>query len=586
MINRFAILSIPDQILAPSVFLGIFLIVFIPYSYNVFLRNRKHEYGILMTLGMSEKEVVRNMILENCVIAVVSLISGLILGTIISFIFYFIIQRVIGINTLSWYFNVNSYKFTAIPYGIIMLITLLSSIFGFMKMKIIDLIKDKFRAEKKRRKSLQGILIAGVVFVCVSVLVMIIGHGTTNMWFVSMGIMFLGLCMIIIHVDTVEQYLAKLVPNYRQGHIMGISFVKYHGKTRSRIGIIAAGLIGFSVFFAGFCAVMYPQLMDYAMSYSPDDLSYSNVFGMNKVEDSEIENLLNQNGVSVKSLKQVDYLRDDAYNILPVSEVNKEFNCDYKISKGKFITVFQYDLNDGLEHETYSPKDLSFNYSGKEVQLQLAGSDIKILFTKNPTFADYTVVVNDADFNEISLESNRKGIIKLYSFDEWKNSKKGIDAVQKYLLEKNHIDEARQKQFYKASSKIDNYINAKQAAEFISFLMLFIICSFCGASNIIIHFKIKAEYEEEERMLSSLYRIGATRKEMLGIIRHKNMYYYMPQVVMGIFIGVFYICTINLVYGYRWAAALGSLLVGVVLVVLQLVVVGRYSRRELLSFDI
>jgi len=54
--------------------------------------------------------------------------------------------------------------------------------------------------------------------------------------------------------------------------------------------------------------------------------------------------------------------------------------------------------------------------------------------------------------------------------------------------------------------------------------MFFIVVLFYGASNVMIHFKIKAEAEEEQRMLSSLNRIGVTSKEMLGMIRHKNIY--------------------------------------------------------------
>ncbi|HEX3029188.1 MAG TPA: ABC transporter permease [Clostridia bacterium] len=579
---------ISSNIYAPSVFVGIFLVLFVPYSNNAFLRKRKYEYGVLMTLGMSEKEVLKNMLLESLVIAGLSLISGLVLGTVISFAFYFIIQHVIGIFALRWQFNVDSYKMTSILYCMTVLLTLVTGIAGFIKTQLIDLIKDKFKAEGKI-KSRPGIFMAGLVFIFVSIMAMVIGYKYgNNTWIVSLGLMFIGLYMIITQVESVGRFIAKIFPDYMKKHITELSFVRQHHKSRSRISIIAAWLVGFSVFFAGLSMVLYPGLISNAMTYSPFDLVYSQVFGKNKVDDSEIQRLLSENGVSVKTVKQVDYLRGGAFNLLPASEVNKEFKCNYQISEGKFVTVFQFDVNDGYGHKIDALETVSIELDDKKMELQSAGKDVKILFNSNPTFANKTLILNDVDYQKIASQNREfwTGIMKLYTFDNWRDSGKGIAAVQKYLMEKNHVDKKEQHAYYRASSRIEAYATAKQSAEFLMFLMFFVVALLCGASNVMVHFKIKAEWEEEKRMLSGLYRIGVTSEEMLGMLKHKNMYYYMPQVMTGLLTGVFYNYAVNEFYGYGWKAAGYSLLVGMALVALQFVVVMRYSRRELLSFDI
>ncbi|WP_158309067.1 hypothetical protein [Desulfosporosinus orientis] len=101
-----------------------------------------------------------------------------------------------------------------------------------------------------------------------------------------------------------------------------------------------------------------------------------------------------------------------------------------------------------------------------------------------------------------------------------------------------------------------------------------------------IHFKIKAEGEEEQRTLSGLYRLGVTSEEMLAMIHHKNLYYFIPQIITGLFMGAFCGYAINEFYGYGWQAAGYSLLFGLGLGVLQFVVVHHYSKRELLGFGI
>lgn len=522
-------------------------------------------------------------------IAGLSLISGLILGTIISFAFYSIIQHVIGISALRWHFNIDSYKVTSILYCVTVLLTLVTGIAGFIKTQIIDLIKENFRPEGER-KPRPGIFLAGVVFILASVLVMVTGYkyGNTNAWFVSLGLMFIGLCMIITQAEIVERFIAGISPDYIKRHIIELSLVRQHYKSQSRISIIAAWLFGFSVFFAGLSAVLYPGLIHNALTYSPYDLVYSQIFGMNNVENNEIEELLNKAGVSVKAVKQVDYLRGRAFNLLPVSEVNKEFNCDYQISEGKFITLFQFDMNDGYGHEMDAPETVDFNLGDEKMELQSVGHDVRILFNRNPTFADKTLILSDTDYHKIASQSRElsPGIMELYSFDDWMDSGKGIAAVQKYLLEKNQVDETEQHIYYRASSKLEAYTTAEQSAEFLMFLMFFVMLLLCGASDVMVHFKIKAEWEEEQRMLSGLYRIGVTSEEMLEMLKHKNIYYYMPQVMIGLLIGAFYNYTVNGFYGYGWRAAGYSLLLGMVFVVLQLVFIFRYSRRELLSFDI
>ncbi|AET70351.1 ABC-type antimicrobial peptide transport system, permease component [Desulfosporosinus orientis DSM 765] len=579
---------ISSNVWAPSLFVGIFLVTFIPYSYQQFMKLRKHEYGILMTMGMSEREVLVNMLLEQCVTAGISLLSGLFLGTLAAFVFYFVIQHGIGVTGLRWYFNPASYKWTALLYGLTILFTLVMSVLGFKKTDLIDLIKDKFRGEKNR-KSKRGRFISGVVLAAVSVPMMILGYVYANsgLWFViSLIFMFAGSGLIIAQVESLDDFWTKVIPGFREGHFLGISFNRQHAKSQVRISIIAAWLLGFCIFFAGSCVVMYPALTKDAIRNSPYDLEYSQIFSKNQVTDSDIASLLAQNGVSVRTVKQVDYLRNGAFNLLPLSEVNEEFGCNYHIPEGKFLMVFQSDLQDGYKHYFSSPSTVGFDCGRDKMELKSVGSDVRILFNRNPTLADHTLVLNDTDYKTIAAVRTdySKGIIKLYSFGNWQDSGKGIAAVQKYLLEKNRVDQSIQQRYYRATSRIESYTLAKQSAEFLLFVMLFAEILFCAASNIMIQFKIKAEAEKEQRILFGLYRLGVTAEEMLAMIRHKNIYYYMPQVITGLFIGSFYGYAVNEFYGFGWQAAVYSLIIGSGLTALQFVVVLRYSRRELLGF--
>jgi predicted lysophospholipase L1 biosynthesis ABC-type transport system permease subunit len=291
--------SISSNIYAPSVLVGIFVVLFIPYSYSAFQRNRKNEYGIFMTLGMSELQAAVNMLLENCIIAGLSLISGLFIGTVISYLFYYIIQNVIGIPGLSWYLNVASYQYTALLYLITVLITLGTGMVSFMKAQLMDLIKERYRAERIG-KQLPGLFAAGIGLILISIIVMITWYRdhSGSALLASLGILFVGTYLVMTHLNGTKKLIAIIDQRYAKRHILELSMISRHQKSRHRIVVIAAWMTGLSVFFVGMLVVSYSSFTKNAINYSPYDMVYSEIFGMNQSDEKESISLLRQNGVT------------------------------------------------------------------------------------------------------------------------------------------------------------------------------------------------------------------------------------------------------------------------------------------------
>lgn len=49
---------ISSNIFAPTVLTALFMILFVPYVYEAFLKSRKQEYAVLITLGVTQYEVI------------------------------------------------------------------------------------------------------------------------------------------------------------------------------------------------------------------------------------------------------------------------------------------------------------------------------------------------------------------------------------------------------------------------------------------------------------------------------------------------------------------------------------------------
>lgn len=75
---------ISSNIIFPSFLSALILILFLPFSYSVFLSARKREYGVLLCLGMRRKEAVHALMLEGLTVSVLALMVALAVGTVLS----------------------------------------------------------------------------------------------------------------------------------------------------------------------------------------------------------------------------------------------------------------------------------------------------------------------------------------------------------------------------------------------------------------------------------------------------------------------------------------------------------------------
>ena len=73
-----------DVISYISVFVAIILGSLILYANNFLIKKRNRELGLYMTLGMGKSKISKILIIETIIVGILSLISGLILGLIVS----------------------------------------------------------------------------------------------------------------------------------------------------------------------------------------------------------------------------------------------------------------------------------------------------------------------------------------------------------------------------------------------------------------------------------------------------------------------------------------------------------------------
>lgn len=146
---------------AISVFVAIVLGFLIVYANYFFIKRRKKELGIYMTLGMSKRKISLILVLETSLMAIIALLVGLFLGVFASQFMSVFTARIFEAD-------MTAYKFIFAPaaafksllyFGIIFLIVILFNTIAIGKVRLIELIYGGRKNETLKLKHM-GLSIA------------------------------------------------------------------------------------------------------------------------------------------------------------------------------------------------------------------------------------------------------------------------------------------------------------------------------------------------------------------------------------------------------------------------------------------
>ena len=138
-----------------SVFVSVILCSLILYANNFLVKKRNKELGIYMTLGMGKIEMSKILVFETIIVGIVSLVSGLILGLLVS-------QGLLILLLKLFEFNMSEYSFvisipaiikTIVYFGIIFLLVMIFNIYLISKYKMIDLLIVERKTEDIKFKN-------------------------------------------------------------------------------------------------------------------------------------------------------------------------------------------------------------------------------------------------------------------------------------------------------------------------------------------------------------------------------------------------------------------------------------------------
>ena len=133
-----------------------FSICFISYSMGCFLKNRSRQLGLITTLGASKKQLNRLIFMENMLVGMLSIVTGILFGMVFSKFFLDIANRLIGVSEFTFYFPVQAMLLTVVVMGLMFLGIAYFTPKLIRKKEVIKLLKAEVKDDMPCDRDISG----------------------------------------------------------------------------------------------------------------------------------------------------------------------------------------------------------------------------------------------------------------------------------------------------------------------------------------------------------------------------------------------------------------------------------------------
>ena len=170
-----------DMLSGVSVFVSCILGFLIIYASRFLIKRRNKEFGIYLTLGMSKRKISAILFFETLLIGIVSLVVGLVIGTILSQFMSVIVANMFDadMTKFKFIFSMKACVKTLIYFAIMYVLVMIFNTFSISRCKLIDLLNAGKKTEKVTMKN---------PVICTIVFIIGVGILSYAYWMVTRGV--------------------------------------------------------------------------------------------------------------------------------------------------------------------------------------------------------------------------------------------------------------------------------------------------------------------------------------------------------------------------------------------------------------
>ncbi|MGE7224661.1 ABC transporter permease [Paenibacillus glucanolyticus] len=532
----------------------VFSFFFLLYSVGAFIKVRKKEFGILMILGMSRKQLNRMLFIENILIGAAAIIAGLGIGMLFSKLILLISAKLMAVDQgLPFYFPLQALVMTAVAYAVLFLLIALFSSLMLRKGTLLALVKAE-ESPKPQPKASPWLAVLAVFLIAA-------GYGMVMAFAILQIFNLLLLLGGVVLVITGTYFLFTQFSVYfmrylqkrerfffRKTNLLTVSELLYRIKDNAvmffLVSVISASAftgIGTTLAIGdpGLSAMENPYAYTYSMYDEDEDKGNRHL--------DIIREELKKGGLDYKEAEVTPIFTDNGVKLIKLSEYNG------LIQSLGYPAETLGNLEGILTPGTVSEKN-SYRIDGPlsdqfEVLNGKTSEIVKVLkaetFIAVPESYGETLVVSDRLYEDAlqAQQDQEYGYAAYHTFyvQDWKNT----GDVSRSILER--FNENEDNSFYLKSLYFD-WKNAQQQNGILLMVSGLVGIVFFTFAASFVYFRLYADLARDEQQYRMIAKVGLSKKE-LGIIITKQLVimFFLPMLIALIHSGVAFVALQQLV---------------------------------------
>ncbi|MDU3557540.1 MAG: ABC transporter permease VraG [Staphylococcus epidermidis] len=467
-----------------SYFLFIIIVVFLLYANFLFLKRRGRELSLLQIIGLTKKDIMKMIMLEQLMTFMMTTIVGIILGIFGSKILLMIVLRLLGIN---------------------------------VSVSIIRSIKELASDVNKKEFSHTRTTLGEVVLGLLGIIMIVSGYimstklvDNVETIIQPFAILFLTVIGSYFFFRSTVSLIFKAIQRLRNGtvsvtDVMFTSPIIYRVKKNAFSLTVMTVVSAITVSVLCFAALSRSTLTNEVLLSSPHDVTLKNQKQANelafKLNNRNIEHYYNYKEVVYAKVYKDHLFSEGVYRPKEITVTSDKYIPNVSTKKGQTdIIIPRGSLKDVVKTDK---KRTAYVGSKKfRLKVSLRKGINKVYFMSDVDRGRPTLILNDEDYQKIREHIKEKNIVSQYGFDL--KNKNDLPELEKLVSSINEDIETRSE----AASEISSLTGI------LLFVTSFLGITFLIAAGCIIYIKQIDETEDELENYTILRKLGFTHQDM------------------------------------------------------------------------
>ncbi|MDR6880490.1 ABC transporter permease [Bacillus sp. 3255] len=485
----------------------LFLFFFVFYSISVLLKKRYKEFGTLYMLGMSRKQLLKMIAIENMIISTAAAIGGILTGLVFSKLFLIIIEKLLRLSSLPFYFPG---KAMLITLGCFLLLGVFVSFFTSWIVKDQDILRllKATRAPKSIPKFSKGIAVFGFLLLIGGYALSLVPIKENLEKFILMIIGMVVIATYLLFSQSSVYAIALLKKNrffyLRNTNLIWVSNLFYRIRDNTRMFFIITITSTAAIILSGASYVFWANTFNQIEERYPLAFTYQTL-GSHPSASEEIrwiEEQLQQHRFPYEEIViDTKYVSQEDGAALPVikasvyNQLSKPLNLKtVALREQEAVIIVPPEENVGVNHLVIKGNSIPIT---EEIRAKLFQDQFHAIY-----------VVSDSAFDRL-VSSEEVQPQYLFDVKDWSSTYVVYDEYEKKYGDNQSV-------LFVSKSHV--YETEKRAYGTIMFLSVFLGTIFFVASGSFIYNKFYMDQETDKQKYKQLHKIGVTWKEMRRMV--------------------------------------------------------------------